>query len=109
MSSHPLKRNTGSPQRPNTNLTPPNRTSAPRYDSLTHSSNTMPSDSNMNNFSTDMDDYSQDYSDELSGGYGLNETFTDDDENEDGEYDDLNSEAQEYYNSGASELVTTVR
>ena len=67
----------------------------------------MPSDSNMNNFSTDMDDYSQDYSDELSGGYGLNETYTDD-ENED-EYDDLNSEAQEYYNSGASELVTTVR
>jgi len=60
----------------------------------------------MNNFSTDMDDYSQDYSDELSGGYGLNETYTDD-ENE--EYDDLNSEAQEYYNSGASELVTTVR
>ena len=54
-----------------------------------------------------MDDYSQDYSDELSGGYGLNETYTDD-ENED-EYDDLNSEAQEYYNSGASELVTTVR
>ena len=108
MSSHPLKRNTGSPQRPNTtNLTPPNRTSAPRYDSLTHSSNTMPSDNNMNNFSTDMDDYSQDYSDELSGGYGLNETYTDD-ENED-EYDDLNSEAQEYYNSGASELVTTVR
>jgi len=53
-----------------------------------------------------MDDYSQDYSDELSGGYGLNETYTDD-ENE--EYDDLNSEAQEYYNSGASELVTTVR
>ena len=108
MSSHPLKRNTGSssPQRPNTNLTPPNRTSAPRYDSLTHSSNTMPSDNNMNNFSTDMDDYSQDYSDELSGGYGLNETYTDD-ENE--EYDDLNSEAQEYYNSGASELVTTVR
>jgi len=60
----------------------------------------------MNNFSTDMDDYSQDYSDELSGGYGLNETYTDD-ENE--EYDDLNSEAQEYYNSGSSELVTTVR
>ena len=56
-----------------------------------------------------MDDYSQDYSDELSGGYGLNETYTDDEEHEEDEYDDLNSEAQEYYNSGASELVTTVR
>eukprot|EP00984_Skeletonema_dohrnii_P021477 scaffold10746_cov76-Skeletonema_dohrnii-CCMP3373.AAC.1 len=46
-------------------------------------------------------DYSDD--DELSGGYPHNNNSFDDSE------DDLNSEAREYYNSGASELVTTVR
>lgn len=47
-------------------------------------------------------DYSDD--DELSGGYpvyGGTGSFD--------SHDDLNSEAREYYNSGASELVTTVR
>jgi hypothetical protein len=40
----------------------------------------------------------EEYSDALSGGY--------DDDDDEG---DLDSEAREYYNSGASELVTTVR
>lgn len=78
MASHPLKRNDVP------------RNSASAYDSLSHSDG-----------ENGGDEYdSQDYSDELSGGYG------------DGGYDeygDLNSEAEEYYNSGASELVTTVR
>ena len=96
MSSHPLKRNnttnsstTTHHANTTTTTTPPNRSSAPRYDSLSHSDN----DPNISG-----DDYSNEdetYSDALSGGYD--------------EYDDLNSEAQEYYNSGASELVTTVR
>lgn len=47
-------------------------------------------------------DYSDD--DELSGGYPVyNHTDSFD------SHDDLNSEARDYYNSGASELVTTVR
>jgi len=46
------------------------------------------------------DEYSNEYSDELSGGYNNDEYD---------EFGDLNSEAEEYYNSGASELVTTVR
>ena len=41
----------------------------------------------------------EEYSDALSGGYG---DYGDDD-------GDMDSEAREYYNSGASELVTTVR
>ena len=41
----------------------------------------------------------EEYSDALSGGYG-------DDDDDEG---DLDSEAREDYNSGASELVTTVR
>ena len=102
MSSHPLKRNNtthsnttthhaNTTTSTNTTMTPPNRSSAPRYDSLSHSDNDHPNIS---------DDYlsneeEETYSDALSGGYD--------------EYDDLNSEAQEYYNSGASELVTTVR
>ena len=50
---------------------------------------------------TDTRDHSDD--DELSGGYsGTPYSDSYDDE-------DLNSEAREYYNSGASELVTTVR
>jgi len=53
----------------------------------------------------DEQDYSDD--DELSGGYaGVYDGSYDDDHNTE---DDLNSEAREYYNSGASELVTTVR
>jgi len=53
----------------------------------------------------DEQDYSGD--DELSGGYaGVYDGSYDDDHNTE---DDLNSEALEYYYSGASELVTTVR
>ena len=94
MSSHPLKRNNTTHSNTtthhantssNTTTTPPNRSSAPRYDSLSHSDDP--------NISDEYED--ETYSDALSGGYD--------------EYDDLNSEAQEYYNSGASELVTTVR
>ena len=44
----------------------------------------------------------EEYSDALSGGYG-------DDDDDDDDEGDLDSEAREYYNSGASELVTTVR
>jgi hypothetical protein len=44
----------------------------------------------------------EEYSDALSGGYG-------DDGDDDDDEGDLDSEAREYYNSGASELVTTVR
>ena len=95
MSSHPLKRNNTTHSNTtthhantstNTTTTPPNRSSAPRYDSLSHSDDNP-------NISDEYED--ETYSDALSGGYD--------------EYDDLNSEAQEYYNSGASELVTTVR
>jgi len=85
MASHPLKQNAI----PRNSLEPNNST--PRSYHNDH----------------DHDDYSQaSYSDDaLSGGYSDNPN---DDSGYD-EYDDLNSEAQEYYNSGASELVTTVR
>eukprot|EP00581_Thalassiosira_minuscula_P007032 CAMPEP_0183708364 /NCGR_PEP_ID=MMETSP0737-20130205/4706_1 /TAXON_ID=385413 /ORGANISM="Thalassiosira miniscula, Strain CCMP1093" /LENGTH=916 /DNA_ID=CAMNT_0025936231 /DNA_START=311 /DNA_END=3061 /DNA_ORIENTATION=+ len=80
MASHPLKRN-------NT----PRTSNKEAYDSLSHSDNDP---------THGKDDYSNEYSDDLSGGYS-NDAYD--------EYGDLNSEAEEYYNSGASELVTTVR
>ena len=48
------------------------------------------------------EDFSNEYSEDNVSGASQ---YDDDDD----EYDDLNSEAEEYYNSGASELVTTVR
>ena len=78
MASHPLKRDK-IPRHSNAAAGVP-----VAYDSLSHSEDNDPND-----------DYTNEYSDELSGGYD--------------EYDDLNSEAEAYYNSGGSELVTTVR
>jgi len=91
MASHPLKRGDAPRRQSNqrsTQMTP--------YDSLSHSDADDPNITNDSEY--------DEYSDELSGGYN-------DHGNDSGydEYDDLNSEAQEYYNSGASELVTTVR
>ena len=86
MASHPLKRNN----------TPRHANQQAAYDSLSHSDNNPPSNEDYHGNDAD----SNDYSNELSGGY-----------KSDGydEYGDLNSEAEEYYNSGASKLVTTVR
>lgn len=86
MASHPLKRNN----------TPRHANQQAVYDSLSHSDNNPPSNEDYHGNDAD----SNDYSNELSGGY-----------KSDGydEYGDLNFEAEEYYNSGASELVTTVR
>mmetsp|Transcript_7074 Transcript_7074/g.10297 ORF Transcript_7074/g.10297 Transcript_7074/m.10297 type:complete len:927 (-) Transcript_7074:203-2983(-) len=85
MGTHPLQRQ----------QTP--RTSNPDYSGYQNTTTTTMSYSN-----NDTRDYSDD--DELSGGYPVysnNGSFD--------SHDDLNSEAREYYNSGASELVTTVR
>jgi len=93
MASHPLKRE----NRPSHPPSHSNHQQTPAYDSLSHT-NPNNTDSNEDYH----DEYSHDLSESLSGGF-----------NQDGdgydEYDDLNSEAQEYYHSGASELVTTVR
>lgn len=92
MATHPLKRET-TPR--HSNISP--RDGSPAFE--VSASNTPSTSRRYDSLSNDNDHYSNDYSDELSGGYG--EGYD--------EYDDLNSEAQEYYNSGASELVTTVR
>ena len=101
MASHPLKRNNATTPRQNPN----GQQQGPAYDSLSRSDNGR-GDHHQPAFAAaamppgdddDDDDYDEYSHDELSGGYS------------DGDYDDLNSEAQEYYNSGASELVTTVR
>ena len=89
MSSHPLRRK--EPARPTHNRYNPNGKDKNNneYESLSNSDedhNCSTSDSH--------DDYE-------------NEDSNDDDS--DNEYDELNSEADEYYHSGASELVTTVR
>jgi len=77
MASHPLKRDK-TPRHSNAAAGVP-----VAHDSLSHSEDNDPND------------YTNECSDEQSGGYD--------------EYDDLNSEVEAYYNSGASELVTTVR
>lgn len=87
VASHPLRRNN-----------PPHLLSGGRgyrYDY------TSQFDRDNNNSSYSEDD------DELSGGYPAAVGYNDN--SYDAEEDDLNSEAREYYNSGASELVTTVR
>ena len=90
MASHPLKRN-NTPRTSNAHTTPtPPSISA--YDSTAHS------DGGTYDQIVGVggeDEYSNEYSEDISASYG--------------DYDDLNSEAEEYYNSGASELVTTVR
>lgn len=99
MASHPLKRN----NTPRTSNQAPGGGTRRRqqYDALP-----LPGVGGNNVGGTAPDD---DEDDE-----GLSDEYSDDDD-DDGlsggydDYDDLNSEAREYYDSGASELVTTVR
>ncbi|KAL7554548.1 hypothetical protein ACHAWF_018010, partial [Thalassiosira exigua] len=120
MASHPLKR--GAPRSSNSSFVsshvfstdssaaPPTAAAMAgnrrQYDSLSPDIDINPSDSGDHDPDAtgggDVGDEDDSPDDELSGGY-------DDDGGTYDEYDDLNSEAEEYYNSGASELVTTVR
>lgn len=73
-----------------------------------NNNNTATATGVMSYSNNDVRDYSDD--DELSGGYPITSNYDDTyDDDDDDDIDTLNSEAREYYNSGASELVTTVR
>lgn len=87
VASHPLRRNN-----------PPHLLSGGRGYRYDYTSQ-FDRDNNISSYSED--------DDELSGGYPAAVGYNDN--SYDAEEDDLNSEAREYYNSGASELVTTVR
>src|SRR6056300_829332 len=103
MATHPLRR-TNTPRTSNT--APPPSSDVP-YDSPYQNNNTAATTATgVMSYSNDVRDYSDD--DELSGGYPITSNYDDTYEDDDDE-DTLNSEAREYYNSGASELVTTVR
>ena len=94
MASHPLRRNTASSSGGGGDYYDP-----PMQLCYTLSSEPLSVDNNISSYSED--------DDELSGGYPAAVGYNDN--SYDAEEDDLNSEAREYYNSGASELVTTVR
>ena len=120
MASHPLKRNNvprtsnaNTRQTSSTTTSIPTPPSISAYDSTAHSDGgtydqIIGGDNGLGaggggGMSGD-EDFSNEYSeDNISGASQY------DDDDGDDEYDDLNSEAEEYYNSGASELVTTVR
>eukprot|EP00986_Skeletonema_menzelii_P009308 scaffold4203_cov148-Skeletonema_menzelii.AAC.2 len=79
------------------------RTSNTDYSGYQNPNSTLPTNPNAMSYSNNIRDYSDD--DELSGGYPGAPHYSGSFDDE----DDLNSEARDYYNSGASELVTTVR
>jgi hypothetical protein len=104
MATHPLRRT----NTPRTSNTAPPSSDVP-YDSSYQNNNiNSATATGVMSYSNDVRDYSDD--DELSGGYPITSNYDDTyDEEDDDDIDTLNSEAREYYNSGASELVTTVR